>query len=144
MNELWLFLSVMLISAVKMGAGGVPLAIALNLSFLETFLFTSVGAIAGMISFTYLSAWILKIFAIKFPKKISTKKNITRKNKLIINVKNRFGLIGVAFLTPLILSIPIGSFLAVRYFGNKPRIMIYMTCSILLWSVSLSSISFLF
>lgn len=144
MDELWLFVSVMLISAIKMGIGGVPLAITLNLSFLETIVFTSAGAIVGMIFFTYLSSWILELFAKLFPKSKTPKKIITRKNKLIINVKNRFGLIGVAFLTPLILSIPVGSFLAVRYFGNKPKIMFYMTCSILLWSVSLSTISFLF
>ncbi len=59
-------------------------------------------------------------------------------------MKQRFGLIGISLLTPLLLSIPLGSFLAVRYFKNKQRILIYMFASILFWSVSISSFQLLF
>ena len=72
------------------------------------------------------------------------KKIFTRKNKIIVTVKKRFGLLGIALLTPSLFSIPIGCFLAVRYFKDKQRIVIYMFGSILFWSVFLSSFKLLF
>jgi hypothetical protein len=76
--------------------------------------------------------------------KVHTGKKFTRKNKLIVRVKRRFGLIGIAFLTPLLLSIPIGCFLSVRYFKVKHKILIHMYVSVIFWSVSISSLKLLF
>jgi ABC-type tungstate transport system substrate-binding protein len=71
-------------------------------------------------------------------------KKFTRKNKLIVTIKKRFGIIGISLATPLLLSIPLGCFLAVRYFKNKQEIIAYMFGSILFWSVSIASFKLLF
>lgn len=137
-------------STVKFVFGGVPLALGLGFSFFEAVTVTSLGGFVGVTIFVYTSdkliAYLKKrkiLKQLENPNQIR-KKSFTRTNKIIIIVKQRFGLLGISLLTPLLLSIPIGCFLAVRYFNDKQRILIYMFGSILFWSVSISSFKLLF
>ena len=149
MNEWWAIVSVFLLSTVKFVFGAVPMALAMGFSFFEAVTVTSLGGITGVILFVTMSDKIIAGLKKRKEKKrkeesIQPKKIFTRKNKIIILVKKRFGLMGIALLTPLLLSIPIGCFLAVRYFKDKQRILIYMFGSILFWSIAASSFKLLF
>ncbi|MES2397956.1 MAG: hypothetical protein V4549_18230 [Bacteroidota bacterium] len=150
MGSLLEILSVFLMSTVKFVFGGVPLALGLGFSFFQAVTVTSLGGFVGVTVFVYTSdkliAYLKKrkiLKQLENPNQIR-KKSFTRKNKIIIIVKQRFGLLGISLLTPLLLSIPIGCFLAVRYFNDKQRILFYMFGSILFWSVSISSFKLLF
>lgn len=146
----WEIVVIFLVSTVKFVFGAVPMALAAGFSFFEAVTVTSLGGFTGVTIFVLMSERIVaRITKRKIEKrhehhKISEKKKFTKKNKIIVWVKMRFGLIGIAFLTPLLLSIPIGCFLAVRYFKQKHKILVYMFCSIIFWSVSISSLKFLF
>ena len=137
-------------STVKFVFGGVPLAMVYGFSFFKAVTVTSLGGFTGVTIFIYTSDKLIAYFKrrrilkeIKSPRLVP-KKSFTRTNKIIIIVKQRFGLLGISLLTPLLLSIPIGCFLAVRYFNDKQRILVYMFGSILFWSVSFSSFKLLF
>lgn len=139
MNGIWEIISVFLLSTVKFVLGSVPLALGLGFPFLKAFVITSCGGILGVIIFVNSSEYLL----IKWKerkshhKKITPfKRNFTRKNKIIVHTKRRFGLIGIAFLTPLLLSIPIGSFIALRYFKNKKRVLVYLFGAVIFWSAT--------
>ncbi len=67
------------------------------------------------------------------------KKIFTWKNKLIVITVRRFGLVGVALLTPTLLSIPVGTLIAARYFRNPRRVVGYLCASVVLWSLIFSS-----
>jgi uncharacterized membrane protein len=145
----WEIVSVFLLSTVKFVFGAVPMALGLGFSFFEAVTVTSCGGIVGCTIFVLLSEKIVERLTKRREQrcregKIPTGKKFTKKNKLIIRVKTRFGLAGIAFLTPLLLSIPIGCFLAVRYFKIKHKILIHMYVSIIFWSVSISSLKLLF
>lgn len=149
MNHWWEIISVFLLSTVKFVFGAVPMALAMGFSFFEAVTITSLGGFTGVIFFVMMSDKIVTNLKKRKEKKIQQqhlppKKIFTRKNKTIIRVKKRFGLMGIALLTPLLLSIPIGCFLAVRYFKDKQRILVYMFGSILFWSVAISSFELLF
>lgn len=149
MNHWWEIISVFLLSTVKFVFGAVPMALAMGFSFFEAVTITSLGGFTGVIFFVTMSDKIVTNLKKRKEKKIQQqhiqpKKIFTRKNKTIIRVKKRFGLMGIALLTPLLLSIPIGCFLAVRYFKDKQRILVYMFGSILFWSVAISSFELLF
>ncbi|MEO6904032.1 MAG: hypothetical protein ABI315_12930 [Bacteroidia bacterium] len=145
MNAWWEILTVFLLSTVKFVFGALPLALSFGFSFFETVFVTSVGGFVGVLFFVYLSDHLLLFFKQRALKKhhhqktLPKKKSMSRKNRMILNVKNKFGLIGITFLTPLLFSIPLGCFLSVRYFKNKQQIIVYMFSSILLWSVSIAS-----
>jgi hypothetical protein len=143
----WEIVSVFLMSTVKFVFGGVPLALLYGFSFFKTVTVTSLGGFTGSTFFVYASDKIIEYYKKRKAQKhpdTKPKKKFTRKNKIIVIVKKRFGLLGISMLTPSIFSIPIGCFLAVRYFKDKQRIVIYMFGSILFWAVAISSFKLLF
>jgi hypothetical protein len=145
----WEILTVFFLSTFKFVLGGVPLALTLGFSFFETVVVTSFGGFTGVLIFVGLSDFIIKRIKQRRQQKIDSKvidrkKKFTRTNRLIIHVKHRFGLWGIAALTPLLFSIPIGCFLATRYFKDKQKIIVYMFASILFWSISIASFKLLF
>jgi uncharacterized membrane protein len=150
MNSWWEIISVFLLSTIKFVFGGVPLALGLGFSFFKAVTVTSLGGFTGVIFFVLFSDKVIenlkKINAKKQKENINrnSKKIFTQKNKIIIKVKQRFGLLGIAVLTPLLLSIPIGCYIAVRYFKNKQIILAYMFAAILFWSISVCSFKLLF
>jgi len=125
----------------------------LNIGFgyLETLLITTLGGIVGVISFYYLSTAVMLLIArVRHKegteKKVNKKKKrvFTWKNKLIVKVKREYGLIGLAALTPTILSIPVGTFLAARYFSDPKKVITYLSASVLVWSIIVSSVVIIF
>ena len=152
MNIMWEIVSVFLLSSVKFVFGGVPLALGLGFSFFKAVTVTSLGGFVGILFFVFLSEKLIANFKkVKEKKKnqdlhfhSTVKKIFTRRNKMIVKVKHRFGLTGIALLTPLLISIPLGCYLAVRYFKNKQRIIAYMFVSILFWSIAVSSFRLFF
>ncbi|MES2591066.1 MAG: hypothetical protein V4608_04190 [Bacteroidota bacterium] len=140
---MWAVVSVFLMSTVKFVLGGIPLAVMYyEFTFFEAVTVTSLGGFTGATFFVYSSNKLISYFKKrKAQKQIDNpkpkKKIFTRTNKIIVIVKHRFGLFGIALITPLILSIPIGCFIAVRYFKDKQRILIYMFGSILFWAITM-------
>ena len=67
------------------------------------------------------------------------KRVFTWKNKMIVLTVRRFGLVGIALLTPTLLSIPVGTIIAARYFRNPRKVVGYLCASVVLWSLILSS-----
>lgn len=72
------------------------------------------------------------------------RKIFTPRNRRIIRLWNNYGLIGIAALTPVIFSIPIGTFIITRLEHNHKKVMIYMFISIVFWSLTLTGIFELF
>ena len=68
------------------------------------------------------------------------KKVFTARNRRIIRIWQGYGLVGLAALTPIIFSIPIGTFIMTRFESNNKKILWYMLISITCWSLLLTSI----
>ena len=131
------FISAALACTISLSKIGIPTVIAIYKSnYLLALLSSCTGAVFGTIIFTYLFAGILKwwdklkegMFSSKHPKKIFTKFN-----RRVIRIKHRFGLTGIAILTPIFLSIPIGAFLAERFYKDKKKVIIYLSISAIAW-----------
>lgn len=145
-EDTWEIISVILLSSVKFSIGGVPLAIFLKFSFIKAVITTSAGGILGVIVFNFISEWIIHTGKKITNQKPGTgkKKIFTWQNKLIISTKNKMGLAGLAIITPLFLSIPLGVFLAVRYYKNRKKVIAYMAGAVITCSIVLSVLKFLF
>jgi len=111
-------------------------------TFLETILWTNVGGILGIYFFAFLSEKLIAWWNRTFRKKRSPpgyrnrdKKIFTRRNRRIIRIKQRYGLLGIAVTTPLLLSIPLGTFLVVRYYRTRKIKFTYLIASNMVWSV---------
>jgi hypothetical protein len=117
-----------------------PFAIfGMEMSFYETLLYTNIGGILGVIFFALLSSIIIKLVnRVKVKTNRAVKRNkrkFTKKNKTIIKIKQKFGLPGIVILNPVILSIPVGTFLVTKYFGKKKINFIYLIIGQFGWSL---------
>jgi hypothetical protein len=68
------------------------------------------------------------------------KKIFTARNRRIIKIWQGYGLVGLAALTPILFSIPIGTFIMTRFESNNKKILWYMLVSITCWSLLLTGI----
>ena len=132
-----------LFSSFKFAATFPLVVMQFDFSFAETILWTNVGGIAGIYFFAFLwerlIAWWKRTFSKAHPnsieKEAQTKKIFTRRNRRIVRIKQRNGLIGIAVSTPFLLSIPVGVFLVVRYYHTSRRKFIYLIASNVVWSL---------
>ncbi|HNR49785.1 MAG TPA: hypothetical protein PKN14_11115 [Bacteroidia bacterium] len=72
-------------------------------------------------------------------KKENKPKIFTKRNRRIITLWRKYGLFGIAFITPVILSIPIGTIIASRLVSNRKKVFLFMFVSISFWSVLMVS-----
>lgn len=152
MNTIWQIFLVALLSAFKFQLA-FPLAKTGGLSFWETIVATISGGAAGVLFFVFLSEKLVLFFA-TFKAGLNknqaegdtkkTKKKFSKTNRFLVKFSRKFGLIGLAFITPSILSIPLGSFISSRlndkFVRNKPRLIIYLLASVVFWSFAFSGL----
>ena len=112
-------------------------------SFFETIVITTTGGILAVLVFFYFGEVLKIIFSSKRKKK-KEKKKFTKSNRRFIKIKTKYGLIGLAILTPCFFSVPLGSLLAARYFDEDKRTLPFLFASVILWSFILTSISTFF
>jgi len=156
------WLEVLVLSGIKF-IFAPALSIGLGFSYIQTIIITSVGGLTGVYFFYYLSdvtinfyykniypyfsiAKKLKPIYIGVPAKtypLRGKKSFTFKNKTIVRTRKTFGIKGIAILTPIVLSIPLGVFLVNRYYGHDKKKFIYLGISVVLWSFLLTSVLFI-
>lgn len=152
MESFWKVIQVIFLSSVKFAAGP-PFAYFGGEQALdpgETFFYCLLGGMLGVLVFTYVSAPILRIEksiarmirALKRQNQesIAPKKIFNPRNRRIVRIWTRYGLSGIAFLTPVLLSIPIGTLVANHLVHNKRKIIAYMFISMLFWSIVLTTV----
>jgi hypothetical protein len=132
-----------LLSSFKFAATFPLVILQFKFSFVETILWTNVGGIAGIYFFAFLSekliTWWNQRFKISKRKTLDRKKQgkkiFTKKNRRIVKIKQKYGLLGIAFITPLLLSIPVGVFLVVRYYSKSKVKFFFLITSNVIWSL---------
>ncbi len=154
-------LQVLLVSAIKFFIAP-PISNVYGFDYIQTVITTTAGGIFGVVFFYYLSSMLIRLFKMISPyishsfrpiireiaelfppsKEKKKKRIFTWKNRLIIKTRKRFGLIGIALLTPILLSIPLGSFLTAKYYSRQKYALLYLSMSIVFWSFFISSIVF--
>lgn len=144
-----------------------PYAMIIGLDYKQAVASVLVGGIGGFLFFYYLSKRAIQIYyqirpyaytliPVRFRagnKGLSAGiKNQSHKRKRIFSKRNRFiarfkktyGFWGIIVTTPVILTIPVGAFLANKYYSRKRFIVLYMILSIIGWAGVLSGFIYLF
>jgi hypothetical protein len=99
----------------------------------------AVFAILGMMTTVIIIASIKDDFRQKLVWKFKRNKALfTRRNRRIVRIWNRYGLAGVAFLTPVLFSPIVGVFVAISFGGSKRKMVKYMFVSAAFWGFTLS------
>jgi hypothetical protein len=127
------YVSVIAISMLKF-AGGPITGLALKLGWIETAICSVIGMMITVVLIVYSSAGIQKIWERFFPKKEKPKK-FTKVNRLAIKTRRKFGLIGIAFLTPLLFTPIGGAAIAMAFRYEKGDILVKMLISAIAWAI---------
>ena len=132
-------LTVIILSTWKFAAT-FPIAVyVMKMSFVETLIYTNLGGILGDIIFLNFSDFIIRMwkkYKLEYLFLKSNKRKIfTRSNRRLVRLKIKYGLLGIVILNPVILSIPVSSFLAVKYYGTKSKVYFSLFMGQFFWSV---------
>lgn len=134
-----------------------PYAYLFRLNQVETFVLIQLGGLLGFLFFYSLFSFLLKelkliwpliyyitprIFKVRFEhwwdlrryRKLMANK-FTRRNKLIVRIRRKYGMVGIVVLTPVLLSIPVGALLGTKYFHHKRGFIPSMLLSIFVWGI---------
>lgn len=68
------------------------------------------------------------------------KKIFTPKTRKLVRIWKKYGLFGIAFITPVIISIPVGTILATRLIPNRKKVLLYLFVSVAIWSLAMTSV----
>ncbi len=63
-------------------------------------------------------------------------KVFTKGNRRIIKVKRRFGIWGIAIVTQLGISMPVGTFIAERFYKDKKKVILVFSIVAVVWNIT--------
>jgi len=114
---------------------------AAGLNLVTTILTTVAGMMTVVLLFTFSGNWIRQNIIHRFFKKRS---KFSVSNKKFVAIWSKYGLVGVAILTPLFLTPIGGTLLAVSSGSPKEKIIFFMFISAAAWSLIFSSAIYFF
>ncbi len=122
------YLSVIAISMLKF-AGGPLTGLAIKLSWIETAICSVVGMMITVSIIVFSGDFIRNIFRKDKPKKF------TKMTRYGVKIRQKFGLAGIAFLTPLLFTPPVGAALSMAFRYDKKAILLQMFISAVAWAI---------
>jgi len=131
------YLSVALASTLKFFGGPIT-GVILKLTWLETALCSAVGMMFSVLLLTYVGGGVQAMIK-KYRK--SPPKKFSKTNRIAVNIWKKFGIIGIAFLTPPLFTPLFGPILAVAFRVPRPSIFLWMSASALIWGLAISYIA---
>lgn len=139
-EEILKVLSILLLTMLKFIAGP-TLGYAGGFSLISTILITIAGMMASVVIFTFLGEVLKEKVLSRF---FVSRKRFTKRNRQFVKIWNRYGIVGVTMLTPVIFT-PIGGTLLLTAFGSpKNKILIWMFIWAVFWAIFFSSVIFYF
>ncbi|MFD2512680.1 hypothetical protein ACFSRY_02270 [Pontibacter locisalis] len=141
MGEILKYLSVYLVSMVKFFGGPVT-GVTLGLSYTETVLLTIAGMMTSVVIFSIIGRAFSKWMSAR--RRAKKQPVFNKKNRRVVQVWRMFGIIGVAFLTPVIFTPIFGTVVAALFGASQKRIILHMLWSAVFWSALLNLLVFEF
>jgi hypothetical protein len=125
--------TIFILSIFKFGFG-LFAAVVLDANIEHRIFVNLLGGLIGILKYTFFSA-IIKHFYLKIRYRYSKPVKFTKWNRGIITFKKRFGIIGIALISPIIITIPIGIVLMLQITNKKWKIILFMFLSCILWAM---------
>jgi uncharacterized membrane protein len=131
------YLSVALASTLKFFGGPIT-GVILKLNWLETAACSVVGMMFTVFVLTFVGKGIQALVK-KYRK--SAPRKFSRTNRIAVNIWKKFGIIGIAFLTPPLFTPLFGPILAVAFKVPRTSIFLWMFISAVIWGLGISYIA---
>lgn len=134
LEEILKAIPVVLASAIKFILGPLE-GYALKLHPLTTIFSTLLGMMISVVAFTFFGDWLKQRF---FSKLLTRPANLSNRRRKFIILMRKYGLGGIALMTPIILTPIGGTLLAVGMNKPKEKILLFMFISASFWSIVLT------
>ncbi|QNF33388.1 hypothetical protein HUW51_11895 [Adhaeribacter swui] len=132
-SEIVKYLSVYLLSMVKFFGG--PLAgISMGLSFGMTLLLSVTGMMTSVFIFSQVGMMVSRWYVARH--RAQNKPIFSKKSRKIVKIWQRFGIKGIAFLTPVLFSPVIGTIMATVLGASQRHILFHMLWSAIFWGIA--------
>jgi len=115
----------------------------LHLHFITTAVATISGMMMSVIAFTFFGEWLRNVLFKRFFHKKDNGELTKKKSNRFSGFIAKYGLGGVAFLTPVFLTPIGGTILAVSLTKSKKKILLYMLISAVFWAFVFTGIVYL-
>ena len=125
-------ISVFLVSVIELWLG-IPLGLYLNLDPILIVIISAAGSILSAVLVIILGENVRKWF-IKW--RYGDK---SPEHGKIYDIWEKYGVIGLGLLSPLLFGAPLGAALGIGFGASKNRLLLWMTVGILIWSLILTS-----
>jgi len=106
------------------------------LSPLEGIFWCVIGGVSGCFVWIFGGSKLLDFWK-KYVRKGKKRRVFSRNNRFLVKLRLKGGLWLVAFLTPMILSIPVGCLFATTFETNPYKVLRIQSLSVLIWSVAI-------
>jgi len=114
---------------------------AAGLTLLTTILTTVAGMMTVVLVFAYFGTFIRQKIAARFMRK---QRRFTPKNRRLVKIWKKFGIMGVAMLTPVLFTPIVGAAIAVSFGVPRQAMILSMFISASVWSVIVSVMVYVF
>lgn len=111
-----------------------------GLGFTSTYITCVIGMNLSVLIFSFFGEYIKRFFIATFYR--NKKKVFTPGNRRLVTIWQKYGLWGVAILTPPLLTPPVGTLLASGFGEPRQRIVLFMLVSSLVWGLIVCYIAF--
>ena len=102
-------------------------------NFITYYLSTVIGGMVGVVAYDLLLLEIIDF--VKRKRGIEKRFRMNKRMRRLVRIRSKFGLIGIAALTPIILQVPVGTILAGTIEQNSKKVALYMFVSFSFYSV---------
>ena len=147
------YISLATLATIKFMFSAIP-GPALGLNYVETVISIFVGAVISAAFFFFSAEYFMQRVqnkriklmqeAHKNGETIAQKRVFSRMNKGVVRLKLRFGKIGICFLAPFLLSVPVGSIIVAKFYGKYSFTFLYVILGMLINSLLTSFIVYVF
>lgn len=114
---------------------------AAGLTLLTTILTTVAGMMTVVVVFAYFGTYIRQKIVTRFMKR---QRRFTPKNRRLVRIWQRFGIFGVAILTPVLFTPIVGAAIAVSFGVPRHTMILHMFISASFWGVLVSVVVYVF
>ncbi len=114
-----------------------------HLHFITTVLATVSGMMFSVAAFTFFGEWLRQVLLKRFFHKKNEGLVPNKKSNRLSWIIAKYGLGGIAFLTPVFLTPIAGTILAVSLSPSKKKILAYMFLSAVFWALVFTSITYI-
>ncbi|KAA3440917.1 hypothetical protein FOA19_09075 [Rufibacter hautae] len=128
-------MSVYLLSSVKF-FGGPLVGFTMGVSFWATLGLTIAGMMTSVCLFSLIGTAVHDRYVAR--QRTKNKPKFSKKNRRIVSVWQKFGMSGIAFLTPILFTPIVGTVLATVLGVSKSRIMLHMLWSAVFWGFTVT------